>query len=121
MSKRKKLIIGIVIVLLVIIGIVEGKKYMTEQIHNQRIAERAEKLRTEEFEIAITQKLKEAYPDIKEIRFEATSKNDKTGFYWTTVHIITDWTENQPENVEVGNLQFNYTSLQVIQNEEYAI
>ena len=44
MNKRKKIRIGIAIGLLLIIGIVGGKLYMTKQTQNQRVAEMANTL-----------------------------------------------------------------------------
>src|SRR5574337_253491 len=119
MNKRKKIRIGIAIGLLLIIGIVGGKLYMTKQTQNQRVAEMANTLRYEGFETEIAKQLKKKFPDIKAIRFEVTSQNDKTGFYWLTFHIIADWTENQPESE--GYSQINYTSIQNIQTNRYAM
>ena len=92
---------------------------MTKQTHNQRVAEMANKLRYEGFETEIVKELKKKFPDIKAIRFEGTSQNDKTGFYWSTFHITADWTENQPESE--GYSQINYTSIQNIQTNRYAM
>ncbi len=119
MNKQKKIRISIAICLLLIIGIVGGKLYMTKQTHNQRVAEMANTLRYEGFETEIVKKLKEKYPDIKKIKFDDTAKNDKTGFYWSTFHITADWTENQPESE--GYSQTDYTSIQAIQTNRYAM
>ena len=119
MNKRKKIRIGIVITLLLIIGIVGGKLYMAKQTHNQRVAEMANNLRYEGFETEIVKELKEKYPAIKKIKFDDTAKNDKTGFYWSTFHITADWTENQPESE--GYSQIDYASIQDIQTNGYAM
>ena len=119
MNKRKKIRIGIVITLLLIIGIVGGKLYMAKQTHNQRVAEMANNLRYEGFETEIVKELKGKYPDIKKIKFDDTAKNDKTGFYWSTFHITADWTENQPESE--GYSQIDYASIQDIQTNGYAM
>ena len=92
---------------------------MTKQTHNQRVAEMANKLRYEGFETEIVKELKKKFPDIKAIRLEGTSQNVKTGFYWSTFHITADWTENQPESE--GYSQINYTSIQNIQTNRYAM
>ncbi len=119
MNKRKKIRISIAIGLLLIIGIVGGKLYMTKQTQNQRVAEMANTLRYEGFETEIAKELKEKYPDIKAIRFEGTSKNDKTGFYWSTFYIIADWTKGQPESE--WSSQIDYTSLQDIKTNGYTM
>ena len=119
MNKRKKIRIGIVITLLLIIGIVGGKLYMAKQTHNQRVAEMANNLRYEGFETEIVKELKEKYPAIKKIKFDDTAKNDKTGFYWSTFHITADWTENQPESE--GYSQIDYNSIQDIKTNGYAM
>ncbi|MGX7047590.1 hypothetical protein RU86_GL001943 [Lactococcus piscium] len=92
---------------------------MTKQTQNQRVAEMANKLRYEGFETEIVKELKKEFPDIKAIRFEGTSRNDKTGFYWSTFHITADWTENQPESE--GCSQINYTSIQDIKTNGYSM
>ena len=120
MNKRKKIRISIAIGLLLIIGIVGGNLYMTKQTHNQRVAEMANNLRYEGFETEIVKKLKEKYPDIKAIRFEGTSKNDKTGFYWSTFYIIADWTTGQPESEYYSDFT-GYGSIQDIQNSGYSM
>ena len=120
MNKRKKIRIGIAIGLLLIIGIVGGNLYMTKQTHNQRVAEMANNLRYEGFETEIVKKLKEKYPDIKAIRFEGTSKNDKTGSYWSTFYIIADWTTGQPESEYYSDFT-GYGSIQDIQNSGYSM
>ena len=119
MNKQKKIRISIAICLLLIIGIVGGKLYMTKQTHNQRVAEMANNLRYEGFETEIVKELKGKYPDIKKIKFDDTAKNDKTGFYWSTFHITADWTENQPESE--GYSQIDYASIQDIQTNGYAM
>ena len=120
MNKRKKIRISIAIGLLLITGIVGGKLYMTKQTHNQRVAEMANNLRYEGFETEIVKKLKEKYPDIKAIRFEGTSKNDKTGSYWSTFYIIADWTTGQPESEYYSDFT-GYGSIQDIQNSGYSM
>ena len=120
MNKRKKIRIGIAIGLLLIIGIVGGKLYMTKQTQNQRVAEMANTLRYEGFETEIAKELKEKYPDIKAIRFEGTSKNDKTGSYWSTFYIIADWTTGQPESEYYSDFT-GYGSIQDIQNSGYSM
>ena len=120
MNKRKKIRIGIAIGLLLIIGIVGGNLYMTKQTHNQRVAEMANNLRYERFETEIVKELKEKYPDIKAIRFEGTSKNDKTGSYWSTFYIIADWTTGQPESEYYSDFT-GYGSIQDIQNSGYSM
>ena len=120
MNKRKKIRISIAIGLLLIIGIVGGNLYMTKQTHNQRVAEMANNLRYEGFETEIVKKLKEKYPDIKAIRFEGTSKNDKTGSYWSTFYIIADWTTGQPESEYYSDFT-GYGSIQDIQNSGYSM
>ncbi|GAX48254.1 hypothetical protein [Pseudolactococcus reticulitermitis] len=120
MSKRKKIIIRIVIGLLVVVGIIGGKMYMAKQTHNQRVAEMANKLRYEGFETEIAKKLKEEFPDIKEIRFEGTSKNSKTGSYWSTFYIIADWTKGQPESEYYSDFT-GYGSIQDIQTSGYSM
>ena len=120
MNKRKKIRIGIVITLLLIIGIIGGKLYMAKQTHNQRVAEMANKLRYEGFETEIVKELKKEFPDIKAIRFEGTSKNDKTGSYWSTFYIIADWTTGQPESEYYSDFT-GYGSIQDIQNSGYSM
>ena len=120
MNKRKKIRIGIAIGLLLIIGIVGGKLYMTKQTQNQRVAEMANTLRYEGFETEIAKELKEKYPDIKAIRFDGTSKNDKTGFYLSTFYIIADWTTGQPESEYYSDFT-GYGSIQDIQNSGYSM
>ena len=120
MNKRKKIRISIAIGLLLIIGIVGGNLYMTKQTHNQRVAEMANNLRYEGFETEIVKELKEKYPDIKAIRFEGTSKNDKTGSYWSTFYIIADWTTGQPESEYYSDFT-GYGSIQDIQNSGYSM
>ena len=120
MNKRKKIRISIAIGLLLIIGIVGGNLYMTKQTHNQRVAEMANNLRYERFETEIVKELKEKYPDIKAIRFEGTSKNDKTGSYWSTFYIIADWTTGQPESEYYSDFT-GYGSIQDIQNSGYSM
>ncbi|CEN27679.1 MULTISPECIES: hypothetical protein [Pseudolactococcus] len=93
---------------------------MTKQTHNQRVAEMANNLRYEGFETEIVKKLKEKYPDIKAIRFEGTSKNDKTGSYWSTFYIIADWTTGQPESEYYSDFT-GYGSIQDIQNSGYSM
>ncbi|GHU44207.1 hypothetical protein FACS1894193_12300 [Bacilli bacterium] len=93
--------------------------YMAKQTHNQRIAEMANKLRYEGFETEIAKKLKEEFPDIKEIRFDDTAKNRKMGFYWSTFQIIADWTENQPESERHSVI--NYNNIQDIQTHVYSM
>ena len=120
MNKRKKIRISIAIGLLLITGIVGGKLYMTKQTHNQRVAEMANKLRYEGFETEIVKELKKEFPDIKAIRFEGTSKNDKTGSYWSTFYIIADWTTGQPESEYYSDFT-GYGSIQDIQNSGYSM
>ena len=120
MNKRKKIRISIAIGLLLVIGVVGGKLYMTKQTHNQRVAEMANKLRYEGFETEIVKELKKEFPDIKAIRFEGTSKNDKTGSYWSTLYIIADWTTGQPESEYYSDFT-GYGSIQDIQNSGYSM
>ena len=80
----------------------------------------ANNLRYEGFETEIVKKLKEKYPDIKAIRFEGTSKNDKTGSYWSTFYIIADWTTGQPESEYYSDFT-GYGSIQDIQNSGYSM
>ena len=120
MNKRKKIRISIAIGLLLIIGIVGGNLYMTKQTHNQRVAEMANTLRYEGFETEIAKELKEKYPDIKAIRFEGTSKNDKTGSYWSTFYIIADWTTGQPESEYYSDFT-GYSSLEDIRTNGYGM
>ena len=75
MNKQKKIRISIAIGLLLVIGVVGGKLYMTKQTHNQRVAEMANKLRYEGFETEIVKKLKEKYPDIKAMRLKSWQIN----------------------------------------------
>ena len=93
---------------------------MTKQTHNQRVAEMANKLRYEGFETEIVKELKKEFPDIKAIRFEGTSKNDKTGSYWSTFYIIADWTTGQPESEYYSDFT-GYGSIQDIQNSGYSM
>ena len=120
MNKRKKIRISIAIPLLLVVGIVGGNLYMTKQSQNQRVAEMANTLRYEGFETEIVKELKEKYPDIKAIRFEGTSKNDKTGSYWSTFYIIADWTTGQPESEYYSDFT-GYGSIQDIQNSGYSM
>ena len=120
MNKRKKIRISITIPLLLVVGIVGGNLYMTKQTQNQRVAEMANTLRYEGFETEIVKELKEKYPDIKAIRFEGTSKNDKTGSYWSTFYIIADWTTGQPESEYYSDFT-GYGSIQDIQNSGYSM
>lgn len=123
MNKRKKIRIRIVVPLLLVVGVVGvvgGKLYMTKQTHNQRVAEMANKLRYEGFETEIVKELKEKYPDIKAIRFEGTSKNDKTGSYWSTFYIIADWTTGQPESEYYSDFT-GYSSLEDIRTNGYGM
>ena len=120
MNKRKKIRISITIPLLLVVGIVGGNLYMTKQSQNQRVAEMANTLRYEGFETEIVKELKEKYPDIKAIRFEGTSKNDKTGSYWSTFYIIADWTTGQPESEYYSDFT-GYGSIQDIQNSGYSM
>ena len=118
MTKRKKLITRTIIAVLVLVSIVGGKLVMDKQTHNQRVAKMAKKLRDEKFETAIAKKLKEKFPDITEIKFEGTSKNDKTGSYWSTFYLIADWTKGQPKS-EYHTSLIGYGSIQDIQDESF--
>ena len=66
MNKRKKIRISIAIGLLLVIGVVGGKLYMTKQTHNQRVAEMANKLRYEGFETEIVKELKKNFQILKQ-------------------------------------------------------
>ena len=120
MTKRRKLITRTIIAVLVLVSVVGGKLVMDKQTHNQRVAKMAKKLRDEKFETAIAKKLKEKFPDITEIKFEGTSKNDKTGSYWSTFYLIADWTKGQPKSEYYSDFT-GYVSIQDIQNSSYSM